>query len=100
MSNSALNQQVDTTLALRQSAGAWLRSERERVGLSQTDLARKLNLEYYTFISQIENGRGKIPPTRYAEWAAALNIPSRDFAIRMMKSYDPVTYGLIFAANS
>lgn len=100
MSNTLLKQQVESTQDLRRAAGIWLRTQRETQSLSQTELAKKLGLEYYTFISQIENGRGKIPPHRYEDWAIALGVPTRDFALRMMQYYDPITYGLIFEASA
>lgn len=99
MQQSALfDQKQDGVQELRRAAGNWLRARRESVGYSQTDLARALNLDYYTFISQIENGRGRIPANRYADWADALQISRRDFALRMMQYYDPVTYELIFGS--
>jgi transcriptional regulator with XRE-family HTH domain len=93
--NSLLDRQSDAAQSLRRDVGIWLREERKRAGYSQTDLAKKLGLEYYTFISQIENGRGRIPSSRYADWADALNISRREFALRMVKYYDPHTYELI-----
>ena len=42
---------------LRKEAGRWLQAQRKRAGLSQIQLAEKLGLKYYTFISQVENGR-------------------------------------------
>jgi transcriptional regulator with XRE-family HTH domain len=59
-------------LELRQEAGRWLKGLREAQGLSQRGLAERGGAEYYTFISQIESGRGRIPPDRYAAWAVAL----------------------------
>ena len=44
----------------RVELGVWLRSLREERGLSQRQLANQLSLDYYTFISQLETGRGKI----------------------------------------
>ena len=81
---------------LRQEAGRWLKSLREARGLSQRDLARLVSAEYYTFISQLENGRGRIPPDRYADWAGALEIPAREFVKTLMRYYDPVTYRHLF----
>ena len=49
--------------ALRREAGKWLKRLRESQGLSQRELARRVSIEYYTFISQIESGRGRIPPS-------------------------------------
>ena len=81
---------------LRVHAGTWLRARREERNLSQRELAEKVGALYYTFISQIEAGRGRIPADRYAAWAEALNIEPRAFAICMLKFYEPATHALIF----
>ena len=59
------------TQSLRREAGAWLRELREKKGLSQRELATLVGAEYYTFISQLETGRGRLPPDRYRDWARA-----------------------------
>jgi transcriptional regulator with XRE-family HTH domain len=84
------------TQSLRRKAGRWLRALRERRGLSQRELAKKVGAEYYTFISQLEHGRGRIPPDRYLVWADALGIQPREFVLGLMPYYDPVTYDVIF----
>ncbi len=82
---------------LRRDAGAWLKSLREARGISQRDLAQKVGVDYYTFISQVEFGRGRIPPDRYRAWAEALGVPAREFVLKLMRYYDPVTYRVLFA---
>lgn len=82
--------------ALRLAGGLWLKELREKAGLSQRQLAAKLNIEYYTFISQLENGRGRIPPDRYEAWAEALNVDPKEFTRGIMRYYDPVTYRILF----
>lgn len=84
------------TQELRKEAGRWLRQLREARGLSQRDLATMVGTEYYTFISQLETGRGRIPPDRYIIWAQALAIDPREFVLRLMRYYDPVTYDIVF----
>lgn len=84
------------TRELRWRGGRWLRGLREAAGLSQLDLARLTAVEYYTFISQIESGRGRIPPERYEAWAKALGLPTREFVIDLLHFYDPVTWGVLF----
>jgi transcriptional regulator with XRE-family HTH domain len=84
------------TQKLRDQAGRWLRELREKRGLSQRDLAQKVGAEYYTFISQLEHGRGRIPPDRYLLWADALGVEPREFVRGLMAYYDPVTYNIIF----
>lgn len=81
---------------LRREAGKWLKSLRETQKLSQRELAQKVGVDYYTFISQLEVGRGRIPPDRYEAWAAALGLPAADFVKELMRYYDPVTYRLLF----
>ncbi len=81
---------------LRREAGVWLKELRERRGMSQRQLASKLGAEYYTFISQLETGRGRIPPDRYREWANALGVEPAEFVKTLMQYYDPVTYGILF----
>ena len=84
------------TQKLRNQAGAWLRELRESRGLSQRELAQKVGAEYYTFISQLEHGRGRIPPDRYLAWADALGVDPREFVRGLMSYYDPVTYDIVF----
>jgi ribosome-binding protein aMBF1 (putative translation factor) len=81
---------------LRNSAGRWLRELREKRGLSQRELAQKVGAEYYTLISQLEHGRGRIAPDRYLVWAKALGVEPREFVRQLMFYYDPVTYDIIF----
>ena len=81
---------------LRQQAGKWLKSLREDRGLSQRQLAEKVQVDYYTFISQLEAGRGRIPPNRYVAWAEALDVPPSDFVRELMRFYDPVTHAILF----
>lgn len=80
----------------RVTLGLWLRCLREDRGLSQRELADILSLDYYTFISQLENGRGKIPAHRYEEWAHALGQDPRQFVRTLLKHYEPITYRILF----
>ncbi|NBC32814.1 MAG: helix-turn-helix domain-containing protein, partial [Alphaproteobacteria bacterium] len=58
--------------ALRWRLGRWLKQQREAAGLTQADLAERLGLRYYSFISQVEGGYGRIPQALYIAWADAL----------------------------
>ncbi len=81
---------------LRREAGRWLKQQREAAGLSQRDLAARVGADYYTFISQLETGRGRIPPDRYEVWAQALEIEPRAFVTEMLRYYDPNTHRILF----
>ncbi len=81
---------------LRKAAGTWLRTLRENRGLSQRELAGRIGAEYYTFVSQLETGRGRVPSERYDEWARALGINPRIFVKTLLAYYDPHTYRILF----
>ena len=81
---------------LRKEAGLWLKELRERRGLSQRQMAEKVGVNYYTFISQLESGRGRIPPDRYLVWAEVLGVEPEFFVRNLLRSYDPVTYSILF----
>ena len=84
------------TIELRKEAGRWLKMLRENIGLSQRQLAEKVGTDYYTFISQLETGRGRIPPDRYRVWAEALGLDPKTFVKNLMRYYDPQTYEILF----
>ena len=77
---------------LRRLAGQWLKSKRRTAGLTQKELADRVGLEYYTFVSQIEGGQGRVPSNRYPLWAHTLGLDVKDFAKTMLEFYDPHTH--------
>jgi transcriptional regulator with XRE-family HTH domain len=81
---------------LRKETGLWLKELREKRGLSQRQMAEKVGGNYYTFISQLESGRGRIPPDRYLVWAEVLGVEPEFFVRNLLRSYDPVTYSILF----
>ena len=81
---------------LRKQAGTWLKELRAKSGLSQVQLAERLGLKYYTFISQVENGFGRVPTESMEAWAAALGVNARDFARELISYYDPELHRLLF----
>ncbi|WP_367715673.1 helix-turn-helix transcriptional regulator [Nitratireductor sp. GISD-1A_MAKvit] len=91
------NQGESHALQLRREAGRWLKDKREEKKLSQRQLADLLGFEYYTFVSQLETGRGRIPPERYVDWANALGIEPRVFVKTLMRYYDPITFNILFS---
>ena len=90
----------DSIQTLRREVGKWLRLKREAAGLSQRQLADAVGIEYYTFISQLESGRGRVPPDRYEVFARAFHVEPKDFALTMMRYNDPITYGIIFGETA
>jgi transcriptional regulator with XRE-family HTH domain len=85
---------------LRRDGGRWLRDLREAAGLSQRQLAAKVGADYYTFISQLETGRGRIPPDRYRNWAEALGVGEREFVQELLRFYDPIVHEILFGSEA
>ena len=81
---------------LRKNAGKWLKEQRRAAGLSQVELADRLGLKYYTFISQVENGFGRVPSESMAPWAHALGVPPAQFARKLLAHYDPPLHRVLF----
>lgn len=81
---------------LRKQAGDWLKELRVRTGLSQIQLADVLGFKYYTFISQVENGFGRLPVESMEAWAKALNVEPSVFVKRLLSFYEPELYRLLF----
>lgn len=92
--------QNQDTKELRRLGGKWLKERRESAGLSQRQLAEILGVEYYTFISQIETGHGRIPPDRYEAWAGAIGLDLADFVREILRYYDPVTFSILFGTQT
>jgi transcriptional regulator with XRE-family HTH domain len=87
---------LDVAHELRREAGRWLRELREKRGLSQRELAEMTGTEYYTFVSQLETGRGRIPAENYMKWAEVLEIEPKVFVRTLMRYYDPLTHDILF----
>lgn len=88
--------QLPEAKRLRREAGTWLKELRAQAGMSQIDLAGRLGLKYYTFISQVENGFGRVPTESMEAWAVALGVEPSFFARKLLGFYDPELYRLLF----
>ena len=84
------------TKLLRQEAGRWLKAARERAGLTQAELAERVGLRYYTFVSQVESGLGRLPIETQDAWARALGLDPGEFARTLLAWYEPELSRLLF----
>jgi len=91
---------VPKTPELRKRAGAWLQEKRKAAGLSQIQLAQQLGLNYYTFISQVENGFGRVPSDSMEAWALALGVAPAAFARELLAYYEPELHKLLFEVKA
>ena len=80
----------------RKEAGAWLRSLRERAGLTQMDLAIRLGFKYYAFVSQVETGFTRLPPQKVEAWAHAVGADPPVFARRLLSFYEPELHRVLY----
>jgi len=88
------------SVELRKQAGTWLQERRKVAGLSQIELAQRLGLKYYTFISQVENGFSRVPSDSMEGWARALGIVPAEFARHLLAYYEPELHKLLFEVRS
>ena len=80
---------------LRAYAGDFIKQLRIEAGMTQRELAEKLELKHYTFISQLECGQGRLPPHLTIKAAKALGQDVSEFALKMLSFYDPHTHTAI-----
>jgi|TARA_B110000858_G_C17724385_1_gene436900 transcriptional regulator with XRE-family HTH domain len=81
---------------LRIEGGKFLKSLRNNSGLTQKELADKLQLNYYTMISQIEAGSARVPPNLFVAYGKALGVDPILFTKKLMQYYDRYTYTALF----
>ena len=94
--DKASRKAVPEARQLRKQAGDWLKARRADAGLSQVDLAARLGLKYYTFISQVENGFSRVPTEAMEAWATQLGLEPAAFAKHLLLYYEPELYRLLF----
>jgi transcriptional regulator with XRE-family HTH domain len=90
---------VSEVRQMRKQAGDWLKARRAEAGLSQVDLAARLGLKYYTFISQVENGFSRVPTETMEAWAVALKLEPSSFARHLLVYYEPELHRLLFGTS-
>ena len=81
---------------LRKEAGDMLKKMREAVEKTQRDVANEVGFDYYTMVSQIENGKTRVPPSQLVAYAKSLRIPPKELAKKLMRYYDPVMFEILF----
>ena len=84
---------------LRLAAGRYLAGLRKNADLTQRALADLVGLDYYTFVSQLECGAGRVPPHLYGKFADAFKVDRKKFGKEMVKYYDPFTFQILFGEN-
>lgn len=99
VSEKVLAKQNQDSKAQRKRAGAWLRGKRSDMGYTQKQLADRLGLEYYTFVSQVENGSAKLSHYQWVDYASALEMEPKEFARVMMFFMMPEIHQMIWGSD-
>jgi hypothetical protein len=90
----------DAAKTARKAAGRWLSAQREAAGLTQAEVAERVGLRYYTFVSQVEGGYGRVPSEHFEAWAKALSHDPYDFTKVLLSHYDPDVFRLLFPGET
>ena len=96
MAHQSYDASSEKAKILRKKAGAYIKNLRKDACLTQREVAVALNLDYYTFISQLESGYGRVPPNLYRSLADILEVKCSVFTKEMMRFYDPFTFDAMF----
>jgi transcriptional regulator with XRE-family HTH domain len=80
---------------LRRRGGHLLRQRRNFLGLTQQQLAERVDLEPYTLVDQLESGIGRIEPYEYQKWAEALELPLHKLVAEVLRHVDPIAHELL-----
>jgi transcriptional regulator with XRE-family HTH domain len=83
----------------RKLAGTWLKGLRSRAGLTQMELAERLGFKYYSFVSQVENGFGRMPTEKIEAWAQTLGVEPTQFTKTLISFYEPELHRLLYTAK-
>src|SRR5690242_9205984 len=85
---------------LRKLAGDWLKLRRADAELSQADLAARLGLKYYTFISQVENGFSRVAAEIMGAGAREWGLEPAALVRQLLMYYEPALHLVLFGAKS
>jgi transcriptional regulator with XRE-family HTH domain len=77
-----------------------LREARLHARITQREVARAIGVEYFQTIGANENGRARVPPARYADYARVLKMDPKDFVRKLLRHYDPEAWKILFRGNN
>ena len=89
---------------MRKRGGRYVESLRlaHNPKMTQRELAEKLGLPFYTYISMVEMGATYVPPDKMADWAEALGVDLQEFESKYMPraSTDNVVVPISFSSET
>jgi transcriptional regulator with XRE-family HTH domain len=96
MARAATITREEAAFRWRRALGEYIRSHRVEAGLTQADLAERVDIDNIQMISAIETGRVGLPRERYALFADALGISHEEFGRTTLRWIDPWMFALLF----
>ncbi len=95
------NRTTKTTQERRKRLGSIIKDQRAAQGLTQAQFAQLVGQEYFTMISQVEQGHVRVPPHDTELWARILGVDTKAFAQECVKAYESLEYyNAIFGHNA
>ena len=86
------NRVTKTTKERRKRLGQIIKEQRGAQGLTQAQFASLVNQQYFTMISQVEQGHVRVPPHDTELWARILGVDTKAFAQECVKAYESLEY--------
>jgi transcriptional regulator with XRE-family HTH domain len=83
-----------------QASGPVAQGSREEAGLTQQELARRLHIKYYAFVSRVETGLSRVPTDKLEVWAQTLDVDPTEFAKHLISFYEPQLHRLLYQVRS
>ena len=93
--SSSIGGQKPSNITERRKAGTYLKQCRELAGLTQRELANACGFDYYTFVSQLEGGHGKLPAEHWEKYSKTVGVDTKKFAQRLLGLYEPIVSKLL-----
>lgn len=93
------SEKTKLTRQMRRDAGRWLSAQREKAGVTQAQVADHVGYRYYTFVSQVEGGHGRVPSEHFELWAQAIGVSPPAFARKLLGFYEPEIHRLLFGGD-
>jgi transcriptional regulator with XRE-family HTH domain len=84
----------------KNALGEIIKTQRTAIGYTQKELADRLGLEYYTMISQLENGYVSVPPAMWVPLSFILKLNREEWVLMCLEEIAPEIYNALFGNNS
>lgn len=88
-----------TAQTMRMRLGAFLKEQRESVGMTQLDVAVLVDYGYPNMVSQIERGVSALPPHDLKVWAETLRVEPAALAKKWLYFIEPDIFASLYGTD-